>query len=71
MEKRLEIAMKIGILKGILWHQDESDSNPEKCYLYQEKLENLIQRVRKLVENPDVPFVAGEIGRFKIKGNKK
>jgi hypothetical protein len=71
MEKRLKIAMKSGTVRGILWHQGESDSNPEKCYSYKEKLEDLIQRVRTLAGNPDVPFVAGEFGRFKIKSNKK
>lgn len=71
MEKRLKIAMKSGKLKGILWHQGESDSNPEDCYTYKEKLKNLIYRVRMLANNQEVPFVAGEFGRFKIKTNKK
>jgi len=71
MEKRLKIALKSGTLKGILWHQGESDSNPEKCYSYKAKLEDLIQRLRKLTENPEIPFVAGEIGQFKIKANKE
>jgi hypothetical protein len=71
MEKRLKIALKSGQLKGILWHQGESDSNPKLCYEYKEKLEKLIQRVRVLGENKDAPFVAGELGRFKINDNKK
>lgn len=71
MEIRLKVALKSGKLKGILWHQGESDSNPEKCQVYQEKLENLIQQVRILGENEDAPFVAGEFGRFKLKSNKK
>jgi hypothetical protein len=71
MEKRLKNALSDGTLKGILWHQGESDSNPDKCYSYKTKLEDLVQRVRKLAGNPDVPFVAGELGRFKIKSNKK
>lgn len=71
MEIRLKKALETGTLKGILWHQGESDSNPEKCYVYGEKLETLIQRVRILGENENAPFVAGEFGRFKIKSNKK
>ena len=70
MEKRLKIALKEGELKGILWHQGESDSNLEKCYEYEEKLKDLIARLRTLAQNPDVPFVAGEIGKFKIKENQ-
>lgn len=71
MEKRLKVALKDGTLKGILWHQGESDSNPEKCYLYEDKLRNLIRKVRKIGQNEDAPFVAGEIGRFKLKANKE
>lgn len=71
MEKRLKNALSDGTLKGILWHQGESDSNPDKCYSYKTKLEDLIQRVRKLAGNPEVSFIAGELGRFKIKSNKK
>ncbi|MDB4584399.1 sialate O-acetylesterase, partial [Draconibacterium sp.] len=70
MEKRLKIALKGGTLKGILWHQGESDSNPAKCNEYEAKLKDLIQRVRILGDNPDAPFVAGEFGRFKLKSNK-
>lgn len=71
MEKRLKIALKDGTLKGILWHQGESDSNPEKSDSYKAKMEDLIQRLRALAGNPNVPFVAGELGRFKIKSNKE
>lgn len=71
MKIRLKIALETGTLKGILWHQGESDSNPEKCNVYGEKLETLIQQVRVLGQNENAPFVAGEFGRFKIKSNKK
>lgn len=71
MEIRLKKALEDGTLKGILWHQGESDSNPEKCHDYAGKLEILIRQVRILGENENVPFVAGEFGRFKIKSNKK
>jgi len=71
MEKRLKTALKSGTLKGILWHQGESDSNPEKCNEYETKLEDLVKQLRILVGNPEVPFVAGELGRFKLKENKK
>lgn len=71
MEKRLKIALKSGNLKGILWHQGESDSNPAKCNEYKGKLEDLIGRVRLIGENTDAPFLAGEFGRFKLKSNKE
>ncbi len=71
MEKRVKIAMKHGTIKGILWHQGESDSAPEKCSSYKEKLSDLIHRVRALAGDETIPFVAGEIGRFKLKDNKE
>lgn len=71
MEKRLRAAMKYGTVKGILWHQGESDSNPEKCNSYKEKLKDLILQVRTLTGDPNLPFVAGEIGRFKLGSNQK
>jgi hypothetical protein len=70
MEKRVNIAMQNGTIKGILWHQGESDSHPDKCYTYKQKLEDLVKRIRFLANNPDLPFVAGELGKFKIKGNR-
>ncbi len=71
MVKRLHAALKEGELKGILWHQGESDSNPEKCNDYKIKLESLIKRVRDEVGNEKIPFIAGELGKFFIKKNKK
>ena len=71
MEKRLRIALESGVLKGVLWHQGESDSNPEKCSEYQLKLENLIKRIRLKGKTKDVPFIAGEFGRFKLKNNRE
>ncbi len=64
MAKRLEVALKSGTVKGILWHQGESDSLPELAPAYEAKLHDLIQRLRAAVKNPDVPFIAGQMGKF-------
>jgi hypothetical protein len=71
MEKRIRIALQSGELKGILWHQGESDSNPEKCKAYKTNLEDLMVRIRQLAKNENIPFIAGEIGRFKLRENRK
>ncbi|TDG37505.1 sialate O-acetylesterase [Pedobacter changchengzhani] len=63
-EKRIIEAMKTGTIKGILWHQGESDSKPEAVAGYLAKLKVLINRVRTLVGNPNLPFIAGELGRY-------
>jgi hypothetical protein len=64
MMKRAEIALPAGTLKGILWHQGESDAKPEFAPSYEAKLHQLIARMRKVFEAPTVPFIAGQMGRF-------
>jgi len=70
MEKRIKVALKSGKIKGVLWHQGESDSKPENCKEYKVKLEDLIQRIRKLCGDENLPFVAGELGKFYVKKQK-
>jgi hypothetical protein len=70
MIKRLEQALKNGSLKGIIWLQGEADSSPENAKGYLAKLEELINRLRIKTNNPTLPFVAGELGRYKeVYGN--
>jgi hypothetical protein len=62
--KRSRIAMQSGTLKGILWHQGESDAQPGLAEVYEEKLHALIRRFRKELDSPEVPFLAGQLGQF-------
>jgi beta-glucuronidase len=62
--RRARAALRQGRLKGILWHQGESDNNPKSAALYMDKLQALIRRLRKDLDSPDLPFVAGEVGYF-------
>jgi hypothetical protein len=62
---RLNEALKSGTLKGVIWLQGEADSSPEKAAVYLNKLETLIQRLREIVKNPALLFVAGELGQFR------
>ncbi len=64
MAKRAAIALKSGTLKGILWHQGESDSQPTLAPAYEAKLHDLIVRLRRELNAPDVPFIAGQMGKF-------
>ncbi len=64
-EVRIRQAMQSGVIKGVIWHQGESDAAPEKAAHYLEDLKKLIQQVRELVGDPDLPFVAGELGRYR------
>ena len=65
--RRSELAMTVGTLKGILWHQGESDCGPKTAPLYEAKLTDLIARFRVALGAPDVPFLIGQIGQFEGK----
>ncbi len=60
--KRARQAKKSGKLRGILWHQGESDAG-DSTYLV--KLQGLIDSLRKDLGDPELPFVAGQIGTFR------
>ncbi|KDN55443.1 sialate O-acetylesterase [Flavobacterium seoulense] len=61
---RAKVAMQKGQLKGILWHQGESDNDAGRSKVYLQKLQELIANFRKDLNAPNLPFIAGEIGRF-------
>ncbi len=62
--KRARAALKHGPLKGIRWHQGESDSNPKAAAVYEKKLHALVGRFRRELKAPAVPFLAGQMGRW-------
>lgn len=62
--RRARIALRSGTLKGILWHQGESDSTAELAPGYEAKLHDVIARLRAELQAPGVPFIAGQLGRF-------
>lgn len=62
--QRAKRALKVGVLKGILWHQGESDSKPGPAEVHERKLHELIARFRDELNAPTVPFIAGQMGQF-------
>lgn len=62
--RRARFAMSQGFLKGILWHQGESDSYEQKADLYEDRLIALIKALRADLDMPDVLFVVGTLGDF-------
>jgi hypothetical protein len=61
---RVRSAMAGGKLKGILWHQGESDSGNAASTQYAGNLSTLIARFRTELDAPTLPFVIGQLGRF-------
>jgi len=62
--RRTKLALESGVLRGILWHQGESDSSRERAPVYEAVLHDLIGRFRAELHAPRVPFVVGQLGRF-------
>ena len=57
--KRAKAAQQTGTLKGILWHQGESNSSDPESYL--SLLKALVENLRKDLKSPKLSFVAGQI----------
>jgi len=66
---RAKAAMKKGVIKGIIWHQGESDSKPELVKVYQANLEQLIADFRRDLGDENLPFVVGKLGEFYVERN--
>jgi hypothetical protein len=63
--ERARLALKDGTLKGILWHQGESDSgNEQLATTYGERLAQMVKELRADLGAGEVPFVAGKLGEF-------
>ncbi|MGJ8679031.1 sialate O-acetylesterase [Paraglaciecola sp.] len=58
--RRANLAKQNGTLKGILWHQGETDFE-DKDYL--SKLVKLVKNLRRDLAQPNLPFVAGQINK--------
>jgi len=65
--ERVEASLDHGTLKGILWHQGESDASPEKTAVYEENLKILFGRFREVAGNDSLPIVMGKLGSFFVK----
>lgn len=61
---RAKLAMKSGKLKGVIWHQGESDSKPGLAETYGARLEHMIRDLRADLGVKNLPFVAGQLGVF-------
>ena len=63
-KEKVAIAKKYGTIKGIIWHQGESDANSKRIPLYQKNLEILFDTFRTIIGNDQLPIIMGELGAF-------
>ena len=61
---KVEIAKENGIIKGILWHQGESDANEKDIPLHKQRLHELFSKFRSAIGNNELPVLLGELGSF-------
>jgi len=61
---KVEIAKQNGVIKGILWHQGESDANEKNIPLHKERLHLLFSKFRMAIGNNELPVLIGELGSF-------
>jgi len=67
--ERTKLALKDGVLKGILWHQGESDANEKNASTYGKRLEETLTRLREDLGARNVPIVLGELGKHILDKN--
>jgi lysophospholipase L1-like esterase len=63
--ERAKMAMTVGELKGVLWHQGESDTTSEKyADTYRVRLAEMLKDLRQDLNQPRLPIVVGQLGDF-------
>jgi len=62
--KKVQLSRKKGTIKGILWHQGESNANETDLPEYKDALLQLFGKFRASIENDELPIILGEIGKF-------
>jgi len=68
---RARLAANHGTLKGVLWHQGESDSgSAETANTYADRLAKMIGDLRADLKSPNLPFVAGRLGEFYLRSGR-
>jgi len=64
LKENVVFAKQYGSIKGVLWHQGESDAKSGLIPLYGQRLEKLISIFRGIVQQDDLPVLIGELGSF-------
>ncbi|MEP0369099.1 MAG: sialate O-acetylesterase [Cyclobacteriaceae bacterium] len=63
-KEKVELAKAKGEIKGILWHQGESNAKPNDFPVYQDSLLALFDVFRSEIGSVELPIMIGELGRF-------
>lgn len=61
---KIAIAKKAGTMKGILWHQGETNAMRNDIEQYSAHLKTLARVFREIGDEPTLPFMVAELGSF-------
>lgn len=62
---RARVAAQTSVIRGVLWHQGESDAKTHAdASNYGERLTQMFKDLRQDLGQPDLPIIVGEIGDF-------
>ncbi len=62
---KARFAQTQGVIKGVLWHQGESDTiSLARSQSYEKKLHQLIEDIRRDLKRPRLAFIAGNLAEF-------
>jgi len=64
---KAKMAAKYGTIKGLLWHQGESNTGIKSRIGYKEKLESFFAKVRYDLKQPELPIYMGSLGSYLTK----
>ena len=63
-KEKVALSKKYGSIKGILWHQGESDANQTDLPYYKDRLSKLFENFRNIIDNENLPILIGELGSY-------
>ncbi len=63
-KEKVAESQKYGIVKGVLWHQGESNAKPGLTSSYAKKLEELTTLFRQIVKTNNLPILIGQLGSY-------
>lgn len=64
IHEKINLANEKGVVKGILWHQGESNAKPNEIPWYKNDALKLFGMFRQFAGNKELPVILGELGRF-------
>jgi hypothetical protein len=67
---RFNAVSKYGTLKGILWHQGESDTDDRSIPGYEERLKAIFADFRQYCNDPSLPILIGKLGSYSENPNR-